>query len=400
MDRALPPRPGSQGDAGASIRALLSDGAARSVREICGALTLPRSTVVNALDRLAEAEVVAELGPAAAGRGRPSRRWTIAASPGPLAVLIGAAHGTTAGIVTAAGEVRARVTSHAAAHAPTTRAAALSLLDQAVHDAGVVGADLQLAILGLPGPSAFPSGPDHDAQIGFHLRRFREWDGQVATEAVADALGCPVFAENDANLAALGETHRGVGRGAENLLFVSLAYGTGAGLVLDGRLHRGRTRLAGEIGHLHHDDHGRLCDCGARGCFWHSTSVPALLTELASAHGRDFAVGDLADAAAAGELDVVRALLGFGHALGRRLADAVVFIDPDVIVLDGALGEASSIVAEGVRETVRRYAPPSMTHGLRIEAGILGPDAPLVGAAMLASTEGLLAHTRPAAATS
>jgi predicted NBD/HSP70 family sugar kinase len=307
-------------------------------------------------------------------------------------VLVGAAHGTTAGIVTASGEVLAQVSAADAQYGSTNGDTALRLLDQALAQAGVRPTDLELAVLGLPGPSLFPAA-GAPSLVGSHLRRFREWDGVPATEVVGAHLGCPVYAENDANLAALGETHRGAGDGAQNVVYVSLAHGTGAGLVLGGRLHRGRTRLAGEIGHLHRDDHGRLCDCGGRGCFWHSTSIPALLVELAQAHGRDFTTEDLAVAAAEQELDVVRALVGFGHALGRRLADAVVFLDPDAIVLDGSLREASQVVAAGVDDAIRRYAPPSMTHGLRVEAGTLGRTAHLVGASVLATTERLLAQS-------
>jgi predicted NBD/HSP70 family sugar kinase len=204
-------------------------------------------------------------------------------------------------------------------------------------------------------------------------------------------LGCPVYSENDANLAAFGEAMSGAGAGLDTVLFIALAHGTGAGLVIDGRLHRGRSRLAGDIGHLHADDNGRLCHCGARGCFWHTHSFPALVDELAQAHGRQFTVADVAASAARDDPDVVRALLGFGHALGRRLADAVVFLDPDAIVIDAGLGAATDVIAHGVKEAIHRYAPPTMARATRVLPGSLGAAAPLAGAAALAREEGLLA---------
>jgi predicted NBD/HSP70 family sugar kinase len=223
-----------------------------------------------------------------------------------------------------------------------------------------------------------------------HLRRFQLWDGRPAGSVIAEHLRCPTYSENDANLAAAGEAASGAGAGFGTVLFVSLAFGTSAGLVSNGRLHRGRTGLAGEIGHLHAVDNGQLCQCGGRGCFWLSTSIPALLEELAAAHHQQFTVGDISAAARRDQPGVVRALVGFGYALGRRLADAVVVLDPDAIVIDGALGDAALPIVEGVSQAVHRYAPPAMARELPIIPGTLGVAAPLVGAAALARVEGLL----------
>jgi predicted NBD/HSP70 family sugar kinase len=254
-------------------------------------------------------------------------------------------------------------------------------------------ASLSMIVVGLPGPSGFASRPGAAVREGHtpsgHLRRFRTWDGRSPVELLSERFDCPVHIENDANLAALGEVVSGAASGLDTVLHISLAHGTGAGLVIGGRLHRGRSGLAGEIGHLHADDEGRLCQCGARGCFWHTRSVPALLDALGDAHGRAFTETDIALAAAEDDQDVVRALLGFGHALGRRLADAVVFIDPDAIVVDGSLGAASEVIAEGVHEAIRRYAPPTMARSTQIMVGTLGVRAPLLGAVGLARGEGL-----------
>ena len=130
-----------------------------------------------------------------------------------------------------------------------------------------------------------------------HLRRLRTWDGTSPERLVAHHLNRPVYSENDVNLAALGEASVGAGRDRSTVLHVRLEHGTGAGLGIGGRLHRGRTGLAGEIGHLHENDAGRLCHCGARGCFWHAHSVEALLTSLAEAHGRPVTFDDMSRAA-------------------------------------------------------------------------------------------------------
>ncbi|MBY8871394.1 ROK family transcriptional regulator [Micromonospora sp. PLK6-60] len=377
---------GLTGTERALLRAL-SDGRRRTVAELCAELAVARSSVVHALGRLRTAGVVVEHPSRPTARGRPARGWSLAASPGLLAVVVAAAHGFLAGVVRPDGEVLAAV--HGTADV-TTPAGALESLGQALAEAGVTRADVALAVLGLPGPSLFTRSPGAEPPGGSHLRRFRDWAGRSAPDVIGEFLDCPVFCENDANLAALGEAVYGGGAGAQTMLHVSLTHGTGAGLVIGGRLHRGGSRLAGEVGHLHVDDGGQLCECGARGCFWQTTSIPALLSELAVAHGRSFTVSDLDAAADSGELEIMRALRGFGRSLGRRVADFVVFVDPEAIIVDSTLGAASHVIADGIREAVAQYTPPQMAASVRISSGSLGASAHLKGAAALVRTEHLL----------
>lgn len=368
-----------------------------SITELAAVTGLPRSTVAQTVSVLLRDGLVREHPARTGGRGRPSRTFSLLEKPRPIAVLISAAHGTVSGVITASGVIRSQVGGPPLDGDAETRFGrpALELLDAALVDAGVTPADLSLAIVGLPGPSQFPRAPGSSDGADapprtHHLRRFQVWDGRPPAAVVGEHLGCPTYGENDANLAAAGEAASGAGAGFGTVLFVSLAFGTSAGLVVNGRLHRGRTGLTGEIGHLHAVDHGQLCQCGGRGCFWLSTSIPALLEELAAAHHQQFTVAEIGDAARGDQHGVVRALVGFGHALGRRLADAVVVLDPDAIVIDGALGDAALPIVDGVSQAVQQYAPPAMARNLPIIPGTLGAAAPLVGAAALARVEGLL----------
>ena len=400
--RVMTAAPDLLGSAPRVVLAQLADGRRVTVADICQATDLPRSTVVHALARLAETGEIEQHAPQQQGRGRPSRRWSMRVPPGAVGVIVAAAHGTLVGVVRADGEVLS-VSQGAPldGDAHGRRAAgALEMLDRALSDASLTAGDLALTIVGLPGPSGFTRVPETSLTIDLpednaDLRRFQTWDAETPTRLLTRHLGCPVYSENDANLAAFGEAMSGAGAGLDTVLFIALAHGTGAGLVIDGTLHRGRSRLAGDIGHLHADDNGRLCHCGARGCFWHTHSFPALVDELAQAHGRQFTVADVAAAAARDDPDVVRALLGLGHALGRRLADAVVILDPDAIVIDAGLGAATAVIADGVKEAIHRYAPPTMARATRVLPGSLGAAAPLVGAAALAREERILATVAP-----
>jgi predicted NBD/HSP70 family sugar kinase len=371
-----------------------------SIAELSIATGLPRSTVAHNVAMLLQAGLVREHPAQGGARGRPSRTFSLRDQPGPIAVVVAAAHGTLCGIVTTDGTVLSQVSGPPLDGDAEARIGqpALDLVDASLAEAGVSADDLSLAVVGLPGPSMFPRtrGPLEEPAISSgmqHLRRFQLWDGLPAGDVLARHLGCRAYSENDANLAAAGEAVSGAGAGLDTVMFISLAFGTSAGLVIGGRVHRGRTGLTGEIGHLHAIDNGQLCQCGGRGCFWLSTSIPALLEELAAAHHQQFTVADISDAARRDQHDVVRALVGFGHALGRRVADAVVVLDPDAIIVDGALGDAAGPIVEGVRGSVNQYAPPAMARDLPIVAGSLGIRAALVGAAAVARVEGLLELT-------
>ena len=385
-----------------AVLAELADGARLTASELSARTGMPRSTVVQALQRLGAAGQVEQHAADRGGRGRPSRSWSLVTPPGPLAVVIATAHGTVVGVVAADGEVRGIREAEPLEAAGEGRRAgpALAALDRAIAEAGTTPGQLSMAVVGLPGPSEFATGPGTRPAVppSGHLRRFRTWDGGSPADRLAEHLGCEVHTENDANLAALGEAVFGAGRGLDTILHVSLAHGTGSGLVLGGRLHRGSGGLAGEIGHLHMEDEGPLCHCGGRGCFWQSRSVPALLSALAEAHGRPFTTQDVARAAEQDDHDVVGALVGFGHALGRRLADAVVYVNPDAIVVDGALGAASGLVASGLRDGIVRYSPPTMARSTQVLVGTCGESAALIGAAALARTEGLFAARQAAVA--
>jgi predicted NBD/HSP70 family sugar kinase len=383
------------------VRALAEAGPS-TLTDLSEATGLPRSTLAHSVRRLVQGAVLRQHPPRPNGRGRPSRTYSLMSEPGPVAVLVAAAHGTFAGVVAADGVILSAIESGAQpADLRHGRAGqALEVLDEALDAAGSAPQDLSLAILGLPGPSGFEPRREHpletpDLRSQSHWQRLQLWGSERAVEVLGRHLKRPTYCENDANLAALGEATSGAGAGRDTVLYVNLAHGTGGGLVLHGRLHRGRSRLAGEIGHLHTSESGQLCMCGARGCFWQTRSIPALLDDLAAAHERPYNVIDLGRAVEDDDEAVIRALVGFGHELGKRLADAVIYLDPDVIIIDGALGSAALPVTEGVKESVGRYAPPALARTVRIEPGMFGSTAPLAGAVALAHQAGLLEPSLP-----
>lgn len=209
------------------------------------------------------------------------------------------------------------------------------------------------------------------------------WRELSPSEELRRRLGVPVFADNDANLGALAELGHGAARGATDVVYVKVASGLGAGIVLGGRLHRGATGIAGELGHVQVGEDGQVCRCGNRGCLETLVSAPRLLELLQPAYDEPLSVERMLELDASGDAGVRRVLSDAGRAVGRALADLCNNLNPELVVVGGSLG-ASASLDEAIRGSVERYAQPDTAAALRVVPGSLGDRAEVVGAVSLA----------------
>ncbi|HEX2863238.1 MAG TPA: ROK family protein, partial [Deinococcales bacterium] len=179
---------------------------------------------------------------------------------------------------------------------------------------------------------------------------------------LAERLGLPVVLDNDVNALAAGEALFGRGRRAASFLVCTVGRGIGAGVVIDGRVHRGRNGGAGEIGHTLSEPGGRHCDCGRRGCLEAQASVPALLARYreAGGPGRPVSAESLAALAAAGDPLARDLISDAGRRVGLALAAAVNLLNPDLLILAGeglALGEG---LVAGARDALAAGTFPGL----------------------------------------
>jgi predicted NBD/HSP70 family sugar kinase len=270
----------------------------------------------------------------------------------------------------------------AAAHALDTATALVDDLLTAAH----VRRDALLGCgMGLPGPIDRPTGTVGSSVI------MPGWAGRRGAAELADRLSLPVAVDNDANLGALAEMTYGAARGAHDLIYVKVASGIGAGLVIGGRLHHGSRGLAGELGHVHVDPAGPVCRCGKRGCLETVASGSALLALLRESHGEDLTLDDIVALVRAGEVGPSRVVQDAGRAIGRALSDACNLLNPELVVVGGDLARAGEPLLEGIRESLSRYALPEAADAARVTAGVLGDRAEVLGALALviADTENL-----------
>lgn len=206
--------------------------------------------------------------------------------------------------------------------------------------------------------------------------------------------GCdfPVYVDNEANLAALGETCFGVPRGARNLLYVFTSIGIGGGLILDGHLSLGSTGLGGEFGHMTLEPDGYLCNCGNRGCWETLASQEALFRRVRDAVRCDrpsalelsldsLTVSAVVDAARAGDAVALQSLEDTGRYLGIGIANLVNALNPEIIVLGGALSDASEFLLPVIEDTLAERALRWSMLELQLLTASHGPDASLIGGA-------------------
>jgi predicted NBD/HSP70 family sugar kinase len=213
------------------------------------------------------------------------------------------------------------------------------------------------------------------------------WTDEPLGQRLAQVLGgdVPVSVANEADLGALGETRRGVAAGVGHVLFISGEVGVGGGLIVAGRPFQGAAGYGGEVGHLPVNPSGRTCSCGGIGCWETEVGEKSLLRRAGrGTRGGRAQIDALLRDAAAGSPQALGALEETGRWLGIGLAGLVNVLNPQLVVFGGVFQRIYPYVAAIVDAELDRRALPAPRRVVRVVAGSLGAEAPLVGAAELA----------------
>ena len=226
------------------------------------------------------------------------------------------------------------------------------------------------------------------------------WRDVPLRERLRSSFGLPVTVDNDATAGAWGEYRLGASRGVPHSLFVGVGTGIGGGIVQDGRLVRGASGFAGEIGHVIVEPDGPPCGCGNRGCWEQVASGHAIARagRAAIAARPDSAIAALAggdpgavtgamvtEAALAGDETAVAILQEVGRRLGEGVAGLVNVLDPSIVVMGGGAAMAGDLLLEPLRAAYRATVEGvDVRPEVPIVPASLGNDAGAVGAALLA----------------
>jgi predicted NBD/HSP70 family sugar kinase/DNA-binding CsgD family transcriptional regulator len=256
-------------------------------------------------------------------------------------------------------------------------ASAAELASTLLAEAGVERSRVLGAGLVLPAPIDQRAGTVASQTI-LHL-----WKDLKPAAELSRVLGVHVELDNDANAGALGELSFGAGRELSDFIYVKHSPAVGAALVLDGRLYRGASGIAGELGHIQVNPDGEICHCGKRGCLGPTVSTDAMIAVLRSTHGDRVTALEIRELLARGDLVASRVVADAGRTLGEVLAGFCSLLNPTAVIVQGTLSADRGPLLAGVREAIDRYAMPEAAEIVSVKAGALGERAELLGAAAL-----------------
>ncbi|MGR3933345.1 MULTISPECIES: ROK family glucokinase [Streptomyces] len=228
------------------------------------------------------------------------------------------------------------------------------------------------------------------------------WRHEALKDKVEQRVGLPVVVENDANAAAWGEYRFGAGAGHDDVVCITLGTGLGGGIIIGGKLHRGRFGVAAEFGHIRVVPDGLLCGCGSQGCWEQYASGRALVRyakQRANATPENaeilLGLGDgtaeniqgkhISDAARQGDPVAIDSFRELARWAGAGLADLASLFDPSAFIVGGGVSDEGDLVLEPIRKSFRRWLVGNQWRPhAQVLAAQLGGKAGLVGAADLA----------------
>jgi len=217
-----------------------------------------------------------------------------------------------------------------------------------------------------------------------------DWGGCLDLDFLEKEFDAPLVVDNDANLGALAEHWWGAGRDVEDFSYIKVATGIGSGHVIAGEIYRGATGVAGEIGHLAIDPHGKVCVCGLRGCLATIIGSHALeerAIELAADYPDGMLAGgkpgikEIENAALEGDPLALRIVKEAAESLGIAVAGLLNLMNPTMVVIGGDLARLGELLIKPLRETVSKRTLVSSVTAAEIQASELGTRTVAIGAA-------------------
>lgn len=353
-----------------------------SQAEIARATGLSRTTVSSLVGELRESGFLREADAAVPGKrgGRPGVQLVL---DDPPQAVIGVDFGHSHVQVAVAGldhvvlaEQRVDMDIDRGAIAALDTAA--ELVGEVLTDAGLDRKNIVAAGIGIPGPIDRQRGTVGSTTI------LPDWVGLRLADEMERRLELPVEIDNDANLGALAEQVWGVGRGCSNFAYIKAATGIGAGLVVDGRLLRGATGTAGEIGHVTLDERGAVCYCGSRGCLETVASGPAIVRLLGQGGGKTLTLPQVIAMAVEGDWPCRRALADAGREIGIAVAGLCNLVNPERVIVGGITSRAGDILLEPMRESISRHSVQAAAETLEVLPADFVERSELLGCLVLA----------------
>lgn len=266
----------------------------------------------------------------------------------------------------------------------------IEVIETVLKEAGKTTDEIKAIGIGSPGPL--------DAKKGIIITTpnlpFKNFK---LVDPIREKFGIPTYLDNDANVAAIGENVFGAGKGTENMVFVTVSTGIGGGAIINGKIYRGNTCNALEIGHITLEKDGPRCNCGNYGCAEALASGTAIGKRAKEAidEGKETSLRNYENAtsyevfqeAAKGDKVAAEILETSLNYLGICVANIITSFDPEMVIIGGGVSKGGNIVFEKVEQVVKERCFDTMAASCKIVPAGLGTDAGVIGAVALAIME-------------
>ena len=369
-------------------------GRARSRADLMTRTGLSRGVVAQRVGELLDRGLITEGDPGPSTGGRPPRQLAFRGDAGHVLVADLGATSIDVALTTLDGRILAHMGEPAeiASGPEVVLGRVDELFDELTGPRRRLPGRLWGVGVGVPGPVEFRTGRPISPSI------MPGWDGYPVRERLADRYGAPVWVDNDVNVLALGEWRSGVAAGHDNVVVVKIGTGIGAGIISDGRLHRGAQGSAGDVGHIHvSDDRSVVCRCGNTGCLEALAGGEAIgrdgeaaaraatsprLRAVLDSRGTVTAE-DVARAASFGDPVAAALLQEAGRRVGLMLASVVNFFNPSLVVIGGGVAQSGDALLAAIREVVYGRGLPLATRDLQVQRSSLGSLGGVIGASAM-----------------
>lgn len=254
-------------------------------------------------------------------------------------------------------------------------------IEEILSEAKILKKNLLGIGIGLPGPVDSVNGVVH------YFPNIQGWRNVRLRDIIKKRTGLPVFIDNDANLMTLAEARIGHAKGKTNAIGITLGTGVGGGIIVQGKLYRGSSLSAGEIGHIPLNESGPKCPCGGFACLERYVGNSHILSEAKKSFGETITLEELSRLSSKGDKKAREIWEDTARHLGNALSGVVNFFNPDTVIIGGGVANAGKIIFDTVKKIIRERAMPIQAKAVRIVKAKLGNDAGMIGAGLLVKEE-------------
>ena len=236
-------------------------------------------------------------------------------------------------------------------------------------------------------------------ELGY-CHSFFNFGERPLAEILTERLKIDTSIDNDSRAMLYGECIKGVVRGAKNVLFMNIGWGLGMGIMIDGKLYKGKSGFSGEVGHTYGYDNQIICHCGKKGCVETEVSCSALYRKfiehlqagetsiiLAEKKIEDITLDDVFNAISREDLLAIELVEQIGQQLGFHIGSLINIFNPDMVIIGGQMSRAGDFLLQPVISAVRKYTLSLMSRDSEIVLSKLKDQACVIGSCLLSRSK-------------